>query len=68
MSEPNIAILEPFIGRCHDRKCKGDMQPDGTVLSYRLLTPSGHKLLVTRAEATTLATDSGWSLQDNTHG
>lgn len=62
------AILENFTGHCHDRKCKGDMQPDGTVLSFRLLTPDGFKLLVTRDEAAEIAAKNGWELQDNTNG
>lgn len=62
------AVLENFTGHCHDQKCKGEMQPDGTVLSFKLLTPDGFKLLVTRDEATEITAKNGWEIQDNTHG
>lgn len=63
-----IATLENFTAKCRDRKCKGDMQPDGTVFTLRLLTPTGWKLLVTRAEATAICAEQNWTLEDQTHG
>ncbi len=62
------AILENFTAKCRDRKCKGDMQPDGTVFTLRLTTPAGWKLLVTRDEAVSMSAAQGWTLEDRTHG